>query len=99
MVPGNVLVLGGSGFVSGALARQALARGCRVWTLTRGQRPLPQGAAGLCADRKDSAAFARALAGAGVRWDLAVDCKPCGSSGRRGRGARFCPRAECVRRS
>jgi nucleoside-diphosphate-sugar epimerase len=70
----NLLILGGSGFLSGTLARAALNRGQRVWALTRGQRPLPAGVIGLVADRRDQAGFAAALAGARVHWDLVVDC-------------------------
>ena len=70
----DVLIIGGSGFVSGTLARTALATGHRVWTLTRGQRPVPEGAVPLVADRHDVDAFADAVAGAATRWDLAVDC-------------------------
>ena len=35
----KVLVIGGSGFLSGTLARTALSQGHQVWTITRGQRP------------------------------------------------------------
>ena len=70
----DILVIGGSGFVSGTLTRTALAAGHRVWTLTRGQRPTAAGATPLVADRRDPAAFAQAIAGAGTQWDLVVDC-------------------------
>ena len=70
----KILLIGGSGFVSGTLARRAVAARHDVWAVTRGQRPLPSGVAGLTADRNDAVAFERAIAGAGVRWDLAVDC-------------------------
>ena len=70
----KLLVIGGSGHVSGALARTALAKGHEVWTVTRGIRPLPEGARGLVADRDDEAAFAQAVQGAGVEWDMATDC-------------------------
>lgn len=70
----NVLIIGGSGFVSGTLARVARDAGHRVWTLTRGEKPIPEGVTSLTADRKDHAAFADAIADAGVEWDLAVDC-------------------------
>ncbi|MEZ4560065.1 MAG: NAD-dependent epimerase/dehydratase family protein [Caldilineaceae bacterium] len=73
--PRNVLIIGGSGFLSGAVARAALARGAAVWTVTRGQRPGVDGAVSLIADRNDAAAFAAAIAGAGdITWDLVVDC-------------------------
>lgn len=70
----NVLILGGSGFLSGTLARAALQRGQQVWALTRGQRPLPEGVIGLVADRRNNQGFAQALGDAGVHWDLVVDC-------------------------
>ena len=47
----KILILGGSGFVSGTLARLALARGHQVWAVTRGQRALPQGVTGLAVGR------------------------------------------------
>lgn len=71
----NILILGGSGFVSGTLARAALAAGHRVRIVTRGRRPLPAGALALTADRHDAAAFAAAVASAPeAPWDLVVDC-------------------------
>jgi len=70
----KLLIIGGSGHVSGAVARAALAGGHDVWTVTRGQRPLPPGIHALNADRHDDAAMTAAVAGAGVTWDLAVDC-------------------------
>jgi nucleoside-diphosphate-sugar epimerase len=70
----KILIVGGSGFVSGTLARSALARGHEVWVVTRGQKPLAPGGIPLRADRKDPAAFAAAVTGAKTRWDLVVDC-------------------------
>ena len=70
----KVLIIGGSGFVSGTLARTARDAGHSVWTVTRGEKPLTDGVNALIADRKDPAAFAAAIEGAGVEWDLAVDC-------------------------
>lgn len=70
----KVLIIGGSGFLSGTLARLAVAEGHRVQVVTRGQRPLPEGVEGLTADRKDRRAFAAAIAGAGGDWDLVCDC-------------------------
>lgn len=73
----TVLVLGGSGFVSGTVARAAVDAGDTVWTITRGSKPAPPGATPLVADRHDRDAFARAvdeaIAGAGGRIDLVVD--------------------------
>lgn len=73
-MPNKILVIGGSGFVSGTLARTALAQGFETWVLTRGQRPTPDGAHALIADRKDPDAFARAIQDANTQWDLVVDC-------------------------
>jgi nucleoside-diphosphate-sugar epimerase len=70
----NLLLIGGSGFLSGTLARLAADRGHNVWAVTRGQRPLPEGVTGLIADRHDTAAFERVVAEAQTRWDLVVDC-------------------------
>jgi nucleoside-diphosphate-sugar epimerase len=70
----KTLILGGSGHVSGAVARTALAAGHRVWTVTRGERPLPDGVTPLIADRKDNDALTKAVTEAGVHWDLVVDC-------------------------
>lgn len=72
--PLNILLIGGSGFVSGALARLAVARGHTVWALTRGQRPLPSGVQGIVTDRRDRAAFAQTVAHLDMHWELVVDC-------------------------
>ena len=72
--PQNILLIGGSGFVSGTLARTAVAAGHRVWAVTRGQRPMPDGVTPLVTDRHDRAAFAAAVEAADMRWDLVVDC-------------------------
>ena len=69
----NILLIGGSGFVSGTLARQAVAGGRRVWAVTRGRRALPDGVTGLVADRHTPGALEHAIADAGVTWDLVVD--------------------------
>jgi nucleoside-diphosphate-sugar epimerase len=70
----KILVVGGSGFLSGTLARRAVARGYAVWTITRGERPLPDGVKPLIADRHNTEAFDAAIATADVQWDLVVDC-------------------------
>ena len=72
--PLNILIIGGSGFLSGTLARMAVAAQHRVWTVTRGQRSQAPGATTLVADRHNEAEFAAVIAGANVNWDLAVDC-------------------------
>lgn len=70
----NILIIGGSGFLSGTLSRLALKQNHRVWAVTRGQRPLPSGVTTLQADRKDPAAFDQAVKEAGIQWDMVVDC-------------------------
>ncbi len=70
----NILLIGGSGFVSGTLARMALEQGHSVWAITRGQRPVADGVQAIVADRKERDAFANAVRAANVRWDLVVDC-------------------------
>ena len=70
----DVLIIGGSGHVSGAVARAALASGHAVWAVTRGKRSLPEGVRSLVADRHDHDAMRTVVTGAGVRWDLVVDC-------------------------
>jgi nucleoside-diphosphate-sugar epimerase len=70
----KVLVLGGSGFLSGTVTREAIAQGHDTWALSRGNKPVPEGAIPLVADRNDAAAFAAAVKAAGTRWDLVVDC-------------------------
>ena len=74
MNPLNILIIGGSGFVSGTLARQALSAGHTVWTVTRGERNLPDGVKPLIVDRQDREAFSSTIAGANMTWDLVVDC-------------------------
>lgn len=70
----NILLIGGSGFVSGTLARTAIAAGHKVWTVTRGQRLAPDGVIPIMADRHDQAAFRRAIESLSMQWDLVVDC-------------------------
>ena len=68
----NILILGGSGFVSGMLAERALEKGHGVWTLTRGLRPMRPDVHALTADRHDAEALKKALQG--LRFDAALDC-------------------------
>jgi nucleoside-diphosphate-sugar epimerase len=70
----NILIIGGSGFLSGTLARQALIEGHQVWGVTRGSKALPTGVHPIVADRNDRPTFAAAIAAAKVHWDLAIDC-------------------------
>ena len=69
----RILIIGGSGFLSGTVARAAAARGYTVTAVTRGRRPLPPGVTAIVADRQDRAGFARQIAALDMRWDLVVD--------------------------
>jgi len=70
----KLLIIGGSGQLSGRLAQMALTNGHEVWAVTRGTRPLPLGVHALRADRSDAQALHAALASARTRWDAALDC-------------------------
>lgn len=74
----NILIIGGSGFISGTLAAAALKAGHQVQAITRGQRPVPGGVSGFVADRNNEDQFAAAVAAAYAQhsgeWDLVVDC-------------------------
>lgn len=76
----NILVVGGSGFLSGTIVTAALQGGNSVHVLTRGQRPVVPGVNALVADRHDPAAFKAAvdegLRKAGGSFDLVVDAIP-----------------------
>lgn len=81
----KLLILGGSGQLSGRIAELALAQGHEVWTLTRGIRPVPEKAHALIADREDDASVRRAVENAGICWDACIDC-----TGRTPRSAAQC---------
>ncbi len=70
----NLLIIGGTGFLSGTLSKEALAAKWNVFSLTRGKRPLIPGITPLTADRKDPAALKSALNAPGVTFDLVIDC-------------------------
>ena len=70
----NILIIGGSGFLSGTLARTAVSEGYKVHVITRGLRHLPEGVQGLIADRSDVISFKEIVASANVRWDAVFDC-------------------------
>ncbi len=70
----KLLILGGSGFVSGRLAQIAIAQGHEVWCVTRGNRPIPEDVHALTCDAHDPAALRAALASAQLQWDAALDC-------------------------
>lgn len=68
----NLLILGGTGFLSGTVVREALAAGHRVTMMTRGRRPPPPAVEALVADRSDTMAVSAAL---GDRtFDAVIDC-------------------------
>jgi nucleoside-diphosphate-sugar epimerase len=70
----KILIVGGSGHVSGAVARATLVKGYEVWAITRGKRALSEGVKALVADRHDHNAIERVVAGQDMVWDLVVDC-------------------------
>lgn len=69
----KLLILGGSGFVSGRASIIAMEKGHEVWTVTRGIHKVPEGVHSLIADRTDKAALKTALEGAGTKWDAVID--------------------------
>jgi nucleoside-diphosphate-sugar epimerase len=68
----RLLVIGGTGFLSGTVVREALSAGHQVTIVTRGRRPVPPGVEALLADRGDTASVASVLAGR--EFDAAIDC-------------------------
>ena len=70
----KLLILGGSGQLSGRIAELALEQGRDVWTLTRGMRPLPEGVQALTADRENDDSIRAAIANANTSWDACIDC-------------------------
>lgn len=66
----SVLVLGGTGWVSGHVAQGWLARGAHVTCLARGGRPAPDGARLVVADRAEPDAYREV---ADQEWDEVVD--------------------------
>ena len=70
----RVLLLGGSGFVSGAIARMAVSQGHQVTIVTRGIKPLPSGVNALKADRSIPGSLEAAVTSSQGDFDLVVDC-------------------------
>lgn len=68
----DVLVIGGTGFLSSAVVGELQAAGHAVTVFTRGQRPLPEGVTSLIGDRKDREGFLRQLEGR--PFDAVIDC-------------------------
>lgn len=66
----DVLILGGTGWLSGRIARRMLTNGATVMCLARGGRPSPEGASLVLADRDDPAAYDTV---SGRDWDHVID--------------------------
>lgn len=66
----NVLILGGTGWLSGAIAAHWRDAGASVTCLARGTHPAPEGTELVTADRSDPDAYA---AVSGRDWDAVVD--------------------------
>ncbi|MGM1016735.1 MAG: NAD-dependent epimerase/dehydratase family protein [Actinomycetota bacterium] len=66
----NVLILGGTGWLSDRIARRWRDRGAAVTCLVRGGRPVPHGTTLVAADRDDVNAYRDV---ADVGWDEVVD--------------------------
>jgi nucleoside-diphosphate-sugar epimerase len=69
----KVLVLGGSGFVSGTLARRARDAGHAVTVVTRGRQPVDGDFSAIVADLGDRPTFAAAIAATKGTWGLVAD--------------------------
>lgn len=66
----DVLILGGTGWLSGGIARRMLVNGATVMCLARGGRPSPEGASLVLADRDDPTAYDTV---SGRDWDHVID--------------------------
>lgn len=66
----DVLLLGGTGWLGGEIARAALAHGHEVTALARGTAAVPDGVALVRADRAESGAYEGVV---GRDWDLVLD--------------------------
>lgn len=70
----KILILGGSGFISGTLAARAIEQGHEVWVVTRGNNPIPKGVKSIKADRHNNEAFKKSIIKAKTKWDAVFDC-------------------------
>jgi nucleoside-diphosphate-sugar epimerase len=69
----KILLIGGTGFVSGTVAKVALEAGHDVTVVTRGIKPIPAGLKQITADRFKPGSLEAAIANAGC-FDFIVDC-------------------------
>lgn len=67
----RLLLIGGTGVLSGAVAREAIKKGLEVTILNRGRRKLPEGAILLLSDRKNYEYIERSLQG--KYFDAVID--------------------------
>lgn len=70
----KVLIIGGSGHVSGAMTRECLKHNFEVTIVTRGLRPMPAGVTALQIDRKDPEAMRCGFAACRESYDAVIDC-------------------------
>ncbi len=70
----EALIIGGSGGLSSVVAKTAMKNNYRVWTVTRGERELPDGVNALKADRNDAEKLKEVLAACNRKWDVVFDC-------------------------
>ena len=70
----RLLIIGGSGFLSGSVARTAVRQGHDVHVITRGQKTVPEGVTALIADRHDEEAFKKVVDETDCHWDAVLDC-------------------------
>lgn len=68
--PMNLLVLGGTGFLSSAVARRAYSEGLAVTALSRGRQPAPHGVELRIGDRSEPDGLAAVR---DLEWDAVVD--------------------------
>ena len=76
MKKSRVLIIGGSGHVSGAMTRKCQEHGFDITIITRGQRPVPAGVKAWIADRNDETAMRKLLTvdHADAEFDAVIDC-------------------------
>lgn len=69
----KILIIGGSGRLSGTLAER-LRGDHEVWALTRGNQPAKEGITPLKADRNNEEDFQNVILNTNVKWDMVFDC-------------------------